>query len=88
MKAAKRANEGTGHSNAAYLDTLARVYYEQGDIEQALIWQQKAVDIGRGSVHMPGLIEVLRHYQHELSESGAESGNPARDRLNTTDDSV
>ena len=35
-RAAKRANELTKSSDAAILDTVARVYYEMGDVHAAI----------------------------------------------------
>lgn len=43
MAAAKRAVELTKGENAAILDTVARVHYEQGDLDAALEWQRRAV---------------------------------------------
>ncbi len=43
MKAATRAAELSKWENAAILDTLARVYWEQGDAAKAVELQKKAV---------------------------------------------
>ncbi|MEZ6132504.1 MAG: redoxin domain-containing protein [Planctomycetaceae bacterium] len=43
LKAARRASELTGDADGATLDTVARVYFEQGNVEEALSWQKKAV---------------------------------------------
>jgi len=45
MAAAKRADELTNHENDAILDTLAKVYFDKGDLEKALEIQTKAVEI-------------------------------------------
>ncbi|HRP61978.1 MAG TPA: redoxin domain-containing protein [Phycisphaerales bacterium] len=50
MKAAKRASSLTDDENAAILDTLARVYFEKGDIENAIKWQRKAVEHADGDM--------------------------------------
>lgn len=42
---AVRAVELTEEGDASILDTLARVHYERGEYEQAVAWQQKAVDV-------------------------------------------
>jgi thiol-disulfide isomerase/thioredoxin len=42
-KMARRANDATKGENAAVLDTLARVLFMQGDKEQAIALQEKAV---------------------------------------------
>ena len=45
----KRAAELTENKEAAILDTVARIYSEQGDLKTAIDWQKKAVDtIGNG----------------------------------------
>ncbi len=44
LKAAKRATELSEQKDAAILDTLARVYYEKGDVKSALKWQRLAAD--------------------------------------------
>jgi thiol-disulfide isomerase/thioredoxin len=43
LKLATRANELTDSEDGAILDTLARVYYEMGDIDNALKYQRLAV---------------------------------------------
>jgi thiol-disulfide isomerase/thioredoxin len=43
FRAAMRASELTNHEDASILDTVARIYYEQGNLELAIEWQQKAV---------------------------------------------
>jgi thiol-disulfide isomerase/thioredoxin len=45
QRAAERAVELTEEKDASVLDTLARVYFEQGDLAKAIEWQQKAVAI-------------------------------------------
>ncbi|MBT8485241.1 MAG: redoxin domain-containing protein, partial [Phycisphaerae bacterium] len=42
-KAALRANELTEGKDAAIMDTVARIYFEQGRIQKAVEWQRKAV---------------------------------------------
>ena len=44
LKAAQRAAELTAEQDAAVLDTLARVHYEQGQLVEAIAWQRKAVE--------------------------------------------
>jgi thiol-disulfide isomerase/thioredoxin len=50
MSAAMRASELTDHKDAAILDTVARVYFEQGDMMSALTWQGKAVRNADGAM--------------------------------------
>ena len=44
LKSASRASQLTSDSDAAVLDTLARVHFERGDLDQAIAWQRKAVE--------------------------------------------
>jgi len=64
MKAAKRAAELSEHTDGAILDTLARVYYERGDLARAIEWQKKAVAHANGPM-AESLEEVLRKYLDE-----------------------
>ncbi len=43
LKAALRANDLTGSNDPAILDTVARIFYDKGDVKSALKWQRKAV---------------------------------------------
>jgi hypothetical protein len=44
LKAVQRANELTESKDADVLNTLARVYYERGELETALKWQRQAAE--------------------------------------------
>jgi tetratricopeptide (TPR) repeat protein len=44
---AKRSNELSGYRIAAYLDTLARVHFERGDLGKAFELQSKALSLAR-----------------------------------------
>ncbi len=67
MTAAKRACELTDYEDAAVLDTLARVYYEKGDFQQAIKWQRDAVKQAGGSPMADQLREVLISYEKEAA---------------------
>lgn len=67
-KAAKRANELTESEDAAILDTLARVYYEKGDLKNAVQWQRKSVEHSEGIWYADDLKETLERYEAELAE--------------------
>jgi len=64
-RVAKRAAELTDHWDGAILDTLARVHYEKGNLEQAIQWQKRAVKAGEGTQLEQQLREVLKAYQSE-----------------------
>ena len=65
MKAAKRGCELTDYEDAAILDTLARVYYEKGELKQAIRWQLDAVKQAGGSPMADQLREILIRYEKE-----------------------
>ena len=64
LKVAKRANELTDEEDGAILDTLARVYYEMGDIDNALKYQRKAVENATEQFR-PELEKALEKYEAE-----------------------
>ncbi len=67
MKAAKRANELTEQKNAAILDTLARVYYETGDVKSVLKWQRMAADQLYGNEPFAEDVrKTVKKYQQEV----------------------
>ncbi len=67
LKAAKRANELTEQKNAAILDTLARVYYEKGDVKSALKWQRLAAQNLTGAEPFADDVrKALKKYQQEV----------------------
>lgn len=68
MKLAQRACALTDYENAAILDTLARVYYEQGDFESAAKWQRKAVEHAGSEAMKDDLAEVLVKYEKKSTE--------------------
>lgn len=63
LKAAMRASDLTKHQDASIMDTLARVYYEQGNLPKAIEWQKKAIEADAG---MKQLAETLARYEAEL----------------------
>jgi thiol-disulfide isomerase/thioredoxin len=65
MKAAKRACELTEESDAAILDTVARVYYDMGNLEEAIAWQKKAVANLSGTPLDEDVKKTLEKYESE-----------------------
>ncbi len=63
LKAATQANKLTESKEAAILDTLARVYYEKGDLDGALKWQKIAVENADAGAMGDSIREVLEKYQ-------------------------
>ena len=66
MSVAKAANEAAGGSNAAILDTLARAYFEKGDLGSAVKYQKKAVEKADGRM-LEQMTEVLEQYRQAAS---------------------
>jgi thiol-disulfide isomerase/thioredoxin len=73
LRAATQASELTRHENASILDTVARVYYEQGNLQDAIAWQEKAVEHG-GKV--PVFQETLEKYKAEQVDDAGELAVP------------
>lgn len=71
-KAALRSSELTDNKNGAILDTVARIYYEKGDLDKAIEWQKKAVE--NNPERDPELDETLKKYEQEKA---AKSGGAA-----------
>jgi tetratricopeptide (TPR) repeat protein len=70
MAAAKAANDASGGNDPAILDTLARAYFEKGDLDMAIELQQKAVDRVEG----PGaaqFVETLEKYKKAANDRPA-----------------
>ena len=74
LKAATRAAELTDHADGSILDTLARVYYEMGDLSQAIAWQEKAVEHSEGN---PSIEQILKSYRSQ--QAGGDGDTPAAD---------
>ena len=70
LKAAERASELREHKDAAVLDTVARCYYELGNLDKAIEWQQQAKDRNDG---YPEIAATLKKYQQEKAKADSES---------------
>ncbi|MCA9294920.1 MAG: redoxin domain-containing protein, partial [Phycisphaerales bacterium] len=62
MKAAMRASELTDHKDPAILDTVGRVFFEQGKFADAVKWQKKAVANAEGDMATE-LMTALKKYE-------------------------
>ncbi|NRA75957.1 MAG: redoxin domain-containing protein [Planctomycetes bacterium] len=65
LKAATQANKLTESKEAAILDTLARVYYEKGDLNSAVKWQKLAAKNANADAMGDSIREALERYQKE-----------------------
>ncbi len=68
LETALRANELTEGKDGAILDTVARVYFEQGDLETAVEYQRKAVESVQEGPMADELKQALEKYE-KLAES-------------------
>lgn len=66
LELAKRACVLTGYANGEVLDTLALVYSKQGNLQEAINWQTRAVDAAPDSEKIQ---ENLKAYKSELESS-------------------
>ena len=69
-KLASRANELTEDKDAAILDTFARVYYEQGDLKNAIRIQKKAVEFAPEGPMAEDIANALKKYEEEFAKKG------------------
>ena len=74
LKAARRASELQEHKDAATLDTLARVFYETGQLDQAIEWQKKAVEQNQGN---RSIDVTLKKYEAEKAIQSGDVSAPA-----------
>jgi thiol-disulfide isomerase/thioredoxin len=66
LKAAQKAVKVTEEKDGMVIDTLARVYFEQGKIDDAITWQKKAVELNKD----PQITEALEKYEAAKKEGG------------------
>jgi len=76
LRAAVQANKLTEEENGAFIDTLARVHYELGDLDTAIELQKKAVTL---SPDQSVLQESLDRYLEEKKDSKNDNGADAAD---------
>jgi len=87
VKAARRASELTDDKDPGILDTVARCYYELGDLDEAIRWQNLAVEKGNGN---PKIDASLKRYLDEKakSDNAAETKDtPAKEAKSVDGDS-
>ncbi len=70
LKAAKRANDLTDGESPAILDTLAKVYFDKGDLKKALKVQREAVKFSKDTNFEDELVERLGWYEKEAKKRG------------------
>ena len=63
LSAAEQAVKLTDEQDADVIDTLARVHYEMGDVDKAIEWQNKAVEMASGEAAKRQYQETLDGYK-------------------------
>lgn len=71
LKVASQANDLTENKDAAILDTLARVYFEKGDLKNAVRLQKKAVEFAPENEMGEEITATLKKYEDALAKKGA-----------------
>jgi len=77
LKAATRAAELTDQTDGSILDTLARVYFVMGDLDQAIALQEKAVAHGQGNASIERALEEYRKAKENTKTDESEEPQPA-----------
>ena len=68
LKCATRANQLTKSQDAMIMDTLARVYWERGDVYKAIAWQTKATqNTDDGGPMADSIMATLEEYKATLA---------------------
>jgi len=76
---AERAAELTGYADGDILDTLARVHFALDDLEQAIVWQTRAVEAELGNEKLQRTLDGYRaHLKTDAAESDAVEGKEAQ----------
>jgi thiol-disulfide isomerase/thioredoxin len=65
LRIATRASSLKNNEDASILDTVARVYYEQGNLTEAVAWERKAVEHNSDGIDF--INEALKKYEAELN---------------------
>jgi thiol-disulfide isomerase/thioredoxin len=70
LKAAARANELTGSKDPAILDTLARVHFDMGNLDEAVKWQSLAAENAKDDEMGADIRATLEKYRKEAGAGG------------------
>jgi len=70
LKAAKRADDLTKHEDPAILDTLAKVYFDSGELGKALEIQEQAAKAGEGTQFEGEINDRLKEYKAAVKKKG------------------
>ncbi|HEY6564354.1 MAG TPA: redoxin family protein, partial [Pirellulaceae bacterium] len=74
LTAAQRVNKLTRDQDPSVLDTLARIFHEQGDLDRAIEWQEKAVNLaGDDAGELADTLDFYRREKQSREEESADS---------------
>ena len=76
LKAAERASELEEDKNASIMDTVAFCYYQKGDLDKAIQWQEKAVAV-EAHPQLKASLEKYKAEKAKANEADPESAKPA-----------
>ena len=68
MRSAQAAYDACQGKDASIVDTYARAFYETGDIDDAIEYQRKAVELATDPRSRNALAATLKEYERELSK--------------------
>lgn len=79
LKIALKADKLVDSENPVVANTLAKAYFDNGDVENAVKTQERAVDLAQGTpiAADPGLKKRLRQYRKALETSSGKEEAPA-----------
>ncbi len=70
LKFAQAANDACAGKEPAVLDTLARAYFANGNLQEAIVQQKKAVDLSTDKEIRDGLERMLKEYEAKAKAAG------------------
>lgn len=73
LKLARRANELLKAKDPDIMDTLARAYFEKGDVERAIEWQERALELAKPDARTR-MQESLDKYKARKGGAGEKPG--------------
>jgi tetratricopeptide (TPR) repeat protein len=77
LKVAKKADSLTKNENASIVDTLAKAYFDNGELEKAVTSQERVIELADGTrlAADPGLKKRLRQYKRALESAGKDKSS-------------
>lgn len=76
----ERSNEASSYSSWALIDTLALANFRAGQIEQAVTWQRRALELAQGSGREAEVKKALARYEAAMERIEARQASSASGR--------